>query len=348
MRIAYILPSLRNQGPIIVVRNLVTFLLEWGCEIDVFYFDDFPSAMCFNCPVKKISMKTLIDFDNYDIIHSHCLRPDKYIVKWRKNIHRAKIITTLHQDTYMSFRYQYNFLLSHIFTWYWCQLQSHFDGVISISNQLNSAYKHRIHTEITTIYNGCAIKIDESVDNYIVDTLLEIKKRYKLLGAYAFVTRRKGLEQILEALLALPDYAFAIIGEGPDVTRLKILSEKKGISDRVLFFPYQKNPCNYLPYFDVYVMPSYSEGFGLSMVEAALAKKGIVCSDIPSFREIFSGHEAGFFKLNNINSLRCTIVSTYQNRLTLGELAYERATKLFISQKMAENHLKYYKHIIQL
>ena len=53
------------------------------------------------------------------------------------------------------------------------------------------------------------------------------------------------------------------------------------------FSSYQKNPCNYLPYFDVYVMPSYSEGFGLAMVEAALARRAIVCSDIPSFHEIF-------------------------------------------------------------
>ena len=81
MKIAYILPSLRNQGPVIVVKNIVDYLVEWGVEIDVFYFDDFPSAMYFNCPVKKISMKTCIDFEQYDIVHSHCLRPDIYVAK---------------------------------------------------------------------------------------------------------------------------------------------------------------------------------------------------------------------------------------------------------------------------
>ena len=82
MKIAYILPSLRNQGPIIVVKNIVDYLVEQGIEIDVFYFDDFPSAMYFNCPVEKITMKAPIDFEKYDIIHSHCLRPDMYVAKW--------------------------------------------------------------------------------------------------------------------------------------------------------------------------------------------------------------------------------------------------------------------------
>ena len=48
-------------------------------------------------------MKTLIDFEQYDIIHSHCLRPDMYIARWKKKINRAKLVSTLHQDLIVVF-----------------------------------------------------------------------------------------------------------------------------------------------------------------------------------------------------------------------------------------------------
>ena len=344
MKIAFILPSLINNGPIVVVNNVVKYLKSYVEQIDVYYFDATP-AMDFDCPVYKIRMNQAIDFDKYDIIHSHCLRPDKYVIKWRKKIKNAKIITTLHQDTFRSFQYQYNIALAYLFTRYWCHLQSKFDGVISISNQLKDGYQSYIHSKLTTIYNGCIINEDSNLDASIISKQMEVKEKYKLLGTYAFVTRRKGLEQILKALIELPDYAFMIIGDGPDIARLLLLSKQTGISDRVYFIPYQKKPYNYLANIDVYVMPSYSEGFGLSMVEAALAKKSIVCSELPSFHEIFNNDEACFFELDNIDSLKRSIILAYENKLKLGERAYNKASDMFTAQRMAENHLKYYQNL---
>lgn len=345
MKIAFILPSLINKGPIVVVNNLVKYLKLYVEQIDVYYFDDTP-AMEFDCPVYRIRMNQAIDFDRYDIIHSHCLRPDKYVIKWKKKIKNAKIISTLHQDTFCCLQYQYNTVLAYLFTRYWCHMQSKFDGVICISNQLKEGYQRYIHSKLTTIYNGCFISRESNLDGSVVSKQMEIKEKYKLLGTYAFVTRGKGLEQILKALIDLPDYAFMIIGEGPDIARLLLLSKQMGISDRVYFIPYQKKPYNYLENVDVYVMPSYSEGFGLSMVEAALAKKSIVCSELPSFHEIFDANEASFFELDNINSLKRAIVLAYENRLEFGECAYKKASDMFTAQRMAENHFKYYQSLL--
>ncbi|MCL1617179.1 glycosyltransferase family 4 protein [Bacteroides sp. ET71] len=341
MRIAYIVPSLQNQGPIVVVRNLVSFLVEWGHDVDVFYFDNL-SSMNFKCPTKCIKMGEKIDFNSYDIIHSHCMRPDMYVAKWRRYITKARIISTLHQDTYRTFCYQYNPLFSYLFTRYWCHIQSKFDGVISISKQLENTYKSRIKSSLTTIYNGCSIAFDDNADKDIICSIQKLKAKYKILGTYSYVTRRKGLNQVVHALKMLKDYAFIIIGEGPDIEPLKQMVQDLEVSERVLFFPYQKNPCNYLPYFDVYVMPSYSEGFGLAMVEGALAHKSIVCSDIPSFHEIFSNDEVRFFELDNICSLKEAILLAFENREENGKLAYLRAKENFTVEKMVHNYLCYY------
>ena len=58
---------------------------------------------------------------------------------------------------------------------------------------------------------------------------------------------------------------------------------------------------------DVFVIPSYSEGFSLAMLEAGTIGSSIVCSDIPAFNLPFSRNEVSFFKLNNIKSLEIAV-----------------------------------------
>lgn len=43
-------------------------------------------------------------------------------------------------------------------------------------------------------------------------------------------------------------------------------------------------------------MSSRSEGFPLSLLEAMIYKRNIVCSDIPIFKEILSENEVTFFE----------------------------------------------------
>ncbi len=347
MKIAYIIPSLINQGPVIVVRNLVTELIKVNCQIEVYYFDD-SVLLNFPCPVHKILRYQPIDFDKYDIVHSHCIRPDLYLFRWKGKISKAKIVTTIHQDTYKSFRYRYNILASHFLTYFWCHAQSKFDGIISISNQLKNSYESRLKYKIRTIYNGCMIDFNESLENESLNKIkLFSSLGYKVIGSYAYITKRKGLSQIIQSLVILTDYAFVIIGEGPEVDNLKLLSRKLNVDGRVLFISYQKSPYKYLPFFDIYAMPSYSEGFGLAMVESALFNKAIVCSEIPSFNEIFTHDEASFFLLDDTNSLIKAIVNAYEKKKEYGEAAYKKAKEKFTSKTMAKNHLNYYQSLLK-
>lgn len=78
MRIAYILSSLANSGPIIVAYDLVQLMVKNGHEVEVFYFDN-KIQLKFPCPVHQISLKHKFPFDRFDIVHCHGLRPDLYI-----------------------------------------------------------------------------------------------------------------------------------------------------------------------------------------------------------------------------------------------------------------------------
>ena len=345
MKIAFILPCLINTGPIVVAHNIVNYLKDKVDLIDVYYLDEESLILNFDCNVFKINKSEPIDFDKYDIVHSHTLRADFYVYKWRKKIIRAKIISTIHQDTFRSFSMEYNKVVSFFLTHYWCFIQRRFDGVIAISNQIKDRYSKLLSNKITTIYNGCSIdkvSINPEIENSITRYR---EKGYKILGSYAYITRRKGLSQIVKVLELLPDYVFVVIGEGPYLAKIKKTVEKLNLSKRVLFIPYMQAPYSYLEFIDIYMMPSYSEGFGLAMVEAALAKKSIVCSNLPSFHEIFTEEEVSFFELDDLNSLDQAIKLANNESYKRGTLAYNKANMFFTSQKMADNHLLYYKKI---
>ena len=55
MRIAYIVPSLRQAGNVCVVSDLATVMCQHGHKCVVFYFDDDPSAYNFPCETVHIS-----------------------------------------------------------------------------------------------------------------------------------------------------------------------------------------------------------------------------------------------------------------------------------------------------
>ena len=93
-------------------------------------------------------------------------------------------------------------------------------------------------------------------------------------------------------------------GDGKERQPLQELAQTLGVADRVLFVGRKPAGFRFLQLADIFVMPSYSEGFPLAMLEAASMQKAIVCSDIPVFREIFSEQEIVTFELDNTNSLR--------------------------------------------
>lgn len=346
MKIAYIVPSLINKGPVIVSHTIIKNLVNKVEEIDVYYFDD-DLVLEFPCSTYKLDMNIAINFDKYDIIHTHGYRPDKYVNKWRKTIEKAKTVTTIHADIAQDFKFGYNKLFSLIFTPLWLNMMKEHDAVAVISNKLETLYKKKFKN-LFRVYNGVDIDLDEScIERHYVDKINEFKKlNLKVIGSYAAVNKRKGIDQVVKLLSQRKDLALAFIGEGKEIKTLEKLAKRLGVDDRIVFLSYTKRPYNYIHLFDIYVMPSRSEGFGLALVEAALTKAAIVCSDIDVFKEIFDNTQATFFKLEDIDSLNLAVTEAFMTKYTKGVNAYNRAIEFFSGKTMGDNYLEFYLKLI--
>lgn len=347
MRIAFILPSLVNQGPGVVAQTIIRNLVCSSGKIDVFYFDEI-RGLDFPCDVHQIDIHSPIDFDSYDIIHSHMYRPDKYVFKWRKKITKALTVTTIHQDIFQNLRYSYNLAVASVFAPVWLGYMRSFDCACPISNQLRKLYKPYLPNLSRTIYNGVDVDYNPGLaDPRIIEKISALKLNgYKIIGTYAYITRRKGIDLLLRLAERREDVALVIIGEGEEKNRLQAAAERKGLMKRILFLPYLKQPFNYLSEIDIYAMPSRSEGFGLALVEGACTGTPIVCSDIAVFREIFDPSAVSFFKVNDVSSLSDAVDLCWLKGREKAVKAFSHAKSQFSGARMSQEYLRLYKDLL--
>lgn len=347
MKIAFILPKLANQGPILVVKNIVENLINKVELIDIYYFDSILKEIEFPCKTFKINFFQKIDFNNYDIIHSHMLRPDAYIWFHRRNI-KARCISTIHQDIKQNLKYSYNGFVSIFFSRIWFNFLKSQDVLVMLSKEMKDNYgKVFSYKRLFIIYNG--INIDTSLEIEIEDKAIleELKCNYSIIGSVALLTKRKGIDQLIKVLVDQKDLALVVVGDGKERGNLLKLATKLNVINRCLFLKYRNKGYRYIKYFDFFAMPSISEGFGLTLLEAAELEKPIICSNIPVFKELFSEKEVSFFQLFDIKSLSEAINKIKYDSSNEVKLAKEKYLKSYSAKVMAEKYLKLYKNVLK-
>ena len=342
MRIAYILPSLDAKAPIFLAKRLSDYFFECGNMVTVFYFDDICKTP-FNCPVQQIKMSEPIDFDTFDIVHSHMYRPDRYVAKYSHLINHAKTVSTIHCNIKEDLSYSYGRLVSCAFSKIWLKSLSKFDAAVQINDYLMDLYKKPL-PQSRLIYNG--ISLSPEKDDY---SKIEEKIRCfhaegrKVICSYSGIVERKGLLQILRLLKVRHDLAYVCIGEGAQKRELEDFAESNGIKDRVFFSPFKKNPYYVMESADIFAIPSYSEGFSLALLEAGSVGASVVCSDIPSFSRPFSTSEVSFFTLNDTASLSRAVDEAILQKECKKVALKEKIESTFSEQKMFGSYEEVYR-----
>ena len=129
------------------------------------------------------------------------------------------------------------------------------------------------------------------------------------------------------------------------------LSDELGLSDYIVFEgrKTQKEIYQQLCGYDVFVQPSRSEGFGLTVAEAVAAKLPVLVSNLPGPMEIIdNGHFGMSFETENIEDLaaKLEIILNGGYDYSLVEKAYKRVVELYDVSVTAKKYIDEYKKII--
>ena len=345
LKVALLLPSLARTGPIFVANKIVQNL-KHEVDFTVFYFDKIED-LPFDCKTVKIGFFEKFDFKDFDIVHSHMMRPDWYLI-YHKISSFTKTVTTFHQYIFDNLKYTHNAIISHVLTYLWLFKISKINHIVCLSKGMKEYYSNKkINKSISYISNGVNIPIiNNEVNKEDIQKIKDLKSKYTVIGTMAKYDARKGLEQIIKVLAINPKIAFVLIGDGSEKENLLALANQLNVNDRIFFAGFRKNSTDYLPYFDIYIAPSRSEGVSLSLLEAIASKTPVVCSNIISFTELFDKDEISFFELDNIESLNDAITFSLENSSKLKEKAFEKYQNNYTETIMAQQYLKLYKNLI--
>ena len=327
MRIAYLTNHIGQTGVNQVIRDLVHVMTLNGHECRVFFLKKVERSVSFDCEV--LQLDGVNELDGYDVIHSHGIWPELYLLRhyyhgWKnREGRRTKLITTLHCYCFQDFFDLYGKLKGFILGILYLITKLPYDKVVCLSQNMMNYYREYIsQRKLTYAYNTRII--DEPISKLTVEEQYEIehfKENGKLIGMSCVLLYRKGIDVMLKAMTLLPEgYRLFIAGDGKERTTFEQMARDLGISDRVHFAGMKKDAYRYLPYYDIYALPSRSEGFPISLLEAAACGCKVVASRLPAVEECFTEEEIAKFDMPDEKALADAILRAEANAELGGKL----------------------------
>lgn len=174
-----------------------------------------------------------------------------------------------------------------------------------------------------------------------------------LVGVAARLVEAKGVQDGLRAFGIVAEQAptawMAIAGDGPMRPPLERLAHEVGVADRVCFLGWRDDVAALLDAFDVVLVPSLQEGFGMTVVEAAAAAVPVVATEVGGIPEIVESGETGLLvppgATDEMASALTRLLRDAALRERMGRRARERFVGRFSLDQMVEATMVVYQDV---
>jgi glycosyltransferase involved in cell wall biosynthesis len=166
------------------------------------------------------------------------------------------------------------------------------------------------------------------------------KPRTKVtIGWIARVTGVKNPLRVLEIAMLFPDAQFLIAGGGDLLEQVKAQAPKNtkvlGWTDAAKLFAAS----------DIILSTSENEGMPIALIEAQLASKPVVATNVGGVAEVVLNNKTGFVTKKNTEDLAKALeklIASKALRTAQGKAAKAHATKAFSVEKMIKAHVSLY------
>lgn len=285
------------------------------------------------------------------IIHNHGYKGDILLGIVPRKFRKIPILATLHGWTSTT-------CLSKIWVYEWmdaCFIKNLDKVVVVSSGMLQDTRLAWLRTKAEVINNG--IPVHNFKEMTFVEEFSELasslqgKLKIVSIGRLSF---EKGLDVLIRALARIVssgvDASLILFGDGREKESLKELAEEESVTSRVSFIGYHEKAFRFLPFFDVFVLPSYTEGLPVTLLEAMQACVPIIATNVGEVPQVLDGGRCGrLVAPGNADELAKAIEEINRNKQeskTKAILARERALKEYGVEKMAQRYADLYQDLI--
>jgi glycosyltransferase involved in cell wall biosynthesis len=263
-----------------------------------------------------------------DVVNAHSIRWTGLagLLRWSRRV-RAPLVTTIHnvhdrRNDWLSFP-----ILS------LCP-----DVLLFVSRYEQSRLAGRWGRRLgRVVHTGIDLVEPEQVAPVDLAERHGIARDARVLGFVGRLSLEKGLDDALEALVALPpDVVLCLVGSGPDRERLEAEVARRGLAERVCFAGQRDDVLGYLRSFELLLLPSRRESLPVVLREAGMMKLACVAADVGGVAEIVVPTETGLlYPSGDAVALTRAIgelLDDPERARALGRRARERVCRLFSSE----------------
>lgn len=275
---------------------------------------------------------------SYDLIHAH--HPIAGLVM-KQLFPDTPVLMTVHSS------YERELVLNgkikengpeHVFlTSIYRELEERVDQLITVSNSFKQYLSDYVQEpeRIGVIPNGFDEKRFRSVPH---------ENKISQLITVCRLVPAKGLDTLLLACAELKKrgnpFVLHLIGDGPIRQELEQMAIELNIYEEIIFYGYMLHPENFMPFFDVFVLPSRAEAFGSVFAEAALCGLALVGTNVGGIAEqIEHGHNGLLVPPDNVPALASAlekVISDPTYRYNLGRVAWEKAQNAYSMSRVVQ------------
>lgn len=297
-------------------------------------------------------MVEVAKFEKLDLLHVHYAIPHATSAWLAKQIllpeMDIKIITTLHGTDITLVGLEPSFV--HLVKY---SIEKS-DGVTAVSRFLKekTITNYEINKEIEVIPNF----IDTEVFRKTEDPLLKNKlapNGEKLIvhtSNFRVVKRVADTIRVLKETEGKVNAKLVLVGDGPDRSECERLARELQISHKVVFLGKQEGLVEILNCADLFIIPSQSESFGLSALEAMSCGVPVISSSVGGLPELVRHNETGYIaEIGDIDRMAKYTIDLLTNDRKYAEFsknAQKRAYIKFRKEIIIPQYEHYYERIL--
>lgn len=286
-----------------------------------------------------------------DVLHMHTAVAANVVARVVGRLAGAKVVSHLHIENH----FRDNALGRAVYRALdnWTVRLSH--AILAVSDDTRRALERQGYPSgrIETIHNGVALP-DEPSSPRVRDEL-GIPESAPVIGVVARLCDVKGQREVIDALALLGNGTRAlVVGEdletrGAYRDALERRAEERGVSDRVVFTGHRGDVPAILDALDVFVLPSWTEGLPMTVLEAMAHGRPVVATPVGGTPELVADGETGLLvpprdPQRLADALRL-LLSDPERARRMGEAGRRRVAERFSAEETERRVLEVYDRI---
>jgi N-acetyl-alpha-D-glucosaminyl L-malate synthase BshA len=320
----------------------------------VFHEVEMSSYPLFDFPLYTLALASkmveVAKYEKLDLFHCHYAIPhatSAYLAKEMLASERIKVITTLHGTDITLVGLEPSFLPVMKFS------IERSDGVTAVSRFLKekTLTNYGIDKDIEVIPNFVDTR------KYYRNPEEDVRKHFaspneKILvhtSNFRPVKRVPDVIHIFDEVLKKLPARLVIIGDGPERSQCELLSRELGIHEHVKFLGKQTDVVHILSLADLFLMPSQSESFGLSALEAMACGVPVISSSVGGLPELQVHGQTGYIAeigdIERMAKYAIDLLSNPSKHQIFAKAARERALE-FDASKIVAQYEQYYQKVL--